>query len=51
MFSATVKDIRDVGGKHELVEMELLLTSVDGERVAASREMAISRGTAARKEG
>jgi acyl dehydratase len=49
MFSATVKDIRDAG-KHELVEMELLLTTVDGERVAASRELVVSRGTAARKE-
>lgn len=51
MFSATVKDIRDIGGKHELVEMELLLTTLDGERVAESRELAISRGTAASKEG
>lgn len=51
VFSATVKDIRDIGGKHELVEMELLLTTADGERVAASSELAISRGTAARKEG
>jgi acyl dehydratase len=51
MFSATVKDIRDIGGKHELMEMELLLTTLDGERVAAIRELAISRGTAAGKEG
>jgi hypothetical protein len=51
MFSATVKDIRDIGGKHELVEMELLITTVDGERVAASRELAISRGTAACEGG
>lgn len=50
MFSATVKDIRDLGGKHELVEMELLITTEDGERVAASRELAISRGTAAGEE-
>lgn len=46
VFSATVKDIREIGGKHELMEMELLLTTVDGEKVAEITELAISRGTA-----
>jgi acyl dehydratase len=51
MFSTTVKDIRDVGGKHELMEMEHQVTSVSGEPVCTIVEMVISRGTATRRAG
>ena len=51
VFATRVRDIRDLGGSHELLEMEHTITTEDGEPVCTIVDLAISRGTAAGAEG
>jgi acyl dehydratase len=43
VFRTTVTDIREIGGKHELMEVEHQITAEDGEPVCTIVEQAISR--------
>jgi acyl dehydratase len=51
VFATRVRDIRDLGGRHELLEMEHTITTTAGEPVCTIVDMAISRDTAVREEG
>jgi acyl dehydratase len=46
VFTSTVRDIRILGGRHELLEMEHHITTEDGTPVCTIVDLAISRDTA-----